>query len=310
MTCRPSNIICRIVAVALLASNACNAFVGSSPKLGGRPSSVRPPLFFPPQTSSSGKSTALNMHELETAAALLNDFFRTEPFLAAFMTCSVKASAADLLAQASSNDADTAAAAQEALKDYASDNHNKWFQQIQAMFQEQQQQQQQVDHSNHHHHDVNYHRNIAFLLYGGLYQGMFLQFLYMVMYPAWYGDSPFRVVSCVLSDIAVFGPFVTLPIAYILRAVIENNTFEEGSQLEFWEPVAQGIEKYKNHVMSQGLLYKYWSIWAPAQTINQLFVPEHLRVFFVAFVSFFWVYLLSAISSQQTTSQQPTGQRI
>jgi hypothetical protein len=43
-------------------------------------------------------------------------------------------------------------------------------------------------------------------------------------------------------------------------------------------------------------------IWLPAQSINWYFVPEHLRVFFVAFVSFFWVYLLSAISSQQTTT--------
>jgi hypothetical protein len=52
--------------------------------------------------------------------------------------------------------------------------------------------------------------------------------------------------------------------------------------------------------MTENLLLKYWMIWGPAQTFNFMVVPQHLRVVFVALVSFFWVYLLSMISSQGT----------
>jgi hypothetical protein len=41
------------------------------------------------------------VQEFGSAAAVVDDFFRTQPFLSAFVACSVKASAADLLAQTS-----------------------------------------------------------------------------------------------------------------------------------------------------------------------------------------------------------------
>lgn len=221
--------------------------------------------------------------EMDSAAAVLDDFFRTQPFLSAFVACSVKASAADLLAQTSA----VANASSEDVKQLVTKSTEQVNDAMQLL------------------ETVNIQRNFAFLLYGGLYQGMFLQFLYMVAYPALYGGSEFRIPLSIGSDICAFGPFVTLPIAYIIRAAIESRTSSESSSggethSSFTEPVQEAIEKYKNHVFTQNLLVKYWMIWAPAQTINWYFVPEHLRVFFVAFVSFFWVYLLSAISSQQT----------
>lgn len=234
-----------------------------------------------------------------------DNFFRTQPFLSAFVACSVKASAADFLAQASETEDEAASSvvATSASAAKAPPSFLTMFTASSTTAIEQQEQQQPPD--------VNLNRNVAFLLYGGLYQGMFLQFLYMVVYPFLYGDSVFRVPLTILTDICAFGPFVTLPLAYILRAVIESNNgdgSEENSNSnnsnELQETLQQGIAKYKNHVVTQGLLYKYWSIWAPAQTINFLFVPEHLRVFFVAFVSFFWVFLLSGISSQQQPQDQ------
>jgi len=171
---------------------------------------------------------------LDGAVTAFDDFFRTQPFLSAFVACSVKASAADFLAQTS-----PAAAVEKPVIP--------------------EEETAPVE-------DLNYQRNLAFLLYGGLYQGMFLQFLYSVVYPFLYGGSAFQVPLTVLTD----------------------------------------IEKYKNHVVTQNLLYKFWMVWAPAQTINFGVVPPHLRVFFVAFVSFFWVYILSGISSQETTKTGPT----
>lgn len=219
--------------------------------------------------------------ELESAGAALDEFFRTQPFLSAFVACSMKASAADFLAQTSVDDDNHVAV----LTKSSADKVNQALLLLE---------------------NVNIQRNVAFLLYGGLYQGMFLQFLYMVVYPTLYGGSDLRIPLSIFSDICAFGPFVTLPIAYILRGVIESQTLmdnqEEQQHFSITEPMQQAIEKYKSHVLTQNLLLKYWMIWAPAQTINWCFVPEHLRVFFVAFVSFFWVYLLSAISSQQSVA--------
>ena len=52
----------------------------------------------PNQTHQKSLSSSLYaFHEpLEGAMTALNEFYRTEPFLAAFLTCSAKASAADL----------------------------------------------------------------------------------------------------------------------------------------------------------------------------------------------------------------------
>jgi hypothetical protein len=249
--------------------------------------------------------------ELDGPAQALSEFFRTQPFLAAFMTCSVKASAADLLAQTSSSTStsnNNEEEEQEKTKKMIPAKKKKRTESSSTSSSTLSNKKTKQDSP------VNVHRNLAFLLYGGLYQGMFLQFLYMAVYPALYGDSPYRIVASVFTDTCVFGPFVTLPIAYIIRAVIESNATtgdnehkHEHTLSSLIQPIEQGIDKYKNHVLTQGLLYTYWMIWAPAQTLNHGFVPEHLRVFFVAFVSFFWVYLLSGISSQQE-QPEPTGQ--
>ena len=166
--------------------------------------------------------------------------------------------------------------------------------------------------------NFNVNRNIAFWLYGGLYQGMWLQFLYTVVYPMLFSTSEHPLIYQVHTEIVVFGPFVTLPLAYIIRSIIDNNQSRSSSDsttidekndglsssetTTVFEQATQGIEKYIDHIMSQGLLWKYWLIWGPAQTINFTVVPPHLRVVFVAFVSFFWVYLLSMISSQGISS--------
>lgn len=221
------------------------------------------------------------VEEMDSVTLVLDNFFKTQPFLAAFVACSVKASAADFLAQSSVEDTPE-------------------FKDIHDLASQQSTQQttrnvlQVLEH-------LNVQRNVAFLLYGGLYQGMFLQFLYLVVYPLLYDGSDFRIPLSILSDICAFGPFVTLPIAYIIRGMLESpDALDETSQGSWMEPIYQAVDKYKSHVLTQNLLLKYWMVWAPAQTINWCLVPEHLRVFFVAFVSFFWVYSLSTISSQQT----------
>lgn len=248
--------------------------------------SYQPPKVQPRTGQKVPSKTQLDaLVEIDSATSGLDDFFRTQPFLSAFVACSVKASVADFLAQTSVVTSKNAAEVQRML------SHSR----------------HQVDDAimTHMVGNINIQRNIAFLLYGGLYQGMFLQFLYLVVYPNLYSGSAFRIPLSIFSDIFAFGPLVTLPIAYIIQSIMANITVtsydDKGLDDDFLvERVHQALEKYKNHVLTKDLLTKYWMVWGPAQTINWCFVPEHLRVFFVAFVSFFWVYLLSAISSQQS----------
>jgi protein Mpv17 len=230
----------------------------------------------------------------------IDEFFMTQPFLAAFTVCSMKASAADFLAQHSSSTATTATQTKQEKK------------------KKKQQQQGQHTNSNVDINQFNINRNIAFWLYGGLYQGMWLQFLYTVVYPMLFASFDNSLVYQVHTEIVLFGPFLTLPLAYVIRSVIDNQSSRSGdysfddknhkklssSETTITQQATQGLEKYKDHVMSQGLLFKYWLIWGPAQTINFTVVPPHMRVLFVAFVSFFWVYLLSMISSQGITATE------
>jgi hypothetical protein len=51
-------------------------------------------------------------------------------------------------------------------------------------------------------------------------------------------------------------------------------------------------------------LWKYWAIWTPTQCITFSIVPEHLRIPFIAAVSFGWLILLSSITSRGDASPQ------
>ena len=58
------------------------------------------------------------------------------------------------------------------------------------------------------------------------------------------------------------------------------------------------------------LLWKYWAIWTPTQCLTFSIVPDHLRIPFIAVVSFFWLIILSNITSRAETAGQikPSGQ--
>lgn len=183
--------------------------------------------------------------DLPNAMSTLESFYKTAPYEAAFMTCGIKASAADFLAQKRESDDNKA--------------------------------QEQVE----------FERNLAFILYGGLYQGMAQYYIYNVLFPMWFGNGHdiLSVGIQVVFDLGVISPFLCLPVAYLAKSAIYGNT-----------PI-EGMKKYINDVRHQGLLLKYYKIWFPAQCLTFGVVPEHLRIVFIACVSFFWLILLSSITA-------------
>ena len=53
------------------------------------------------------------------------------------------------------------------------------------------------------------------------------------------------------------------------------------------------------------LLVKYWALWTPVQCLTFGVVPPQWRVPFIALVSFFWLLVLSSISSRGDLAAPP-----
>lgn len=57
--------------------------------------------------------------------------------------------------------------------------------------------------------------------------------------------------------------------------------------------MSYAVDKYQNEVWDS--VQTLWKIWIPAQLVNFAFVPRHLRVPYVAGVSFLWTVVLSVM---------------
>eukprot|EP00529_Nitzschia_sp_RCC80_P020010 CAMPEP_0113454516 /NCGR_PEP_ID=MMETSP0014_2-20120614/7901_1 /TAXON_ID=2857 /ORGANISM="Nitzschia sp." /LENGTH=429 /DNA_ID=CAMNT_0000345919 /DNA_START=149 /DNA_END=1438 /DNA_ORIENTATION=+ /assembly_acc=CAM_ASM_000159 len=130
-------------------------------------------------------------------------------------------------------------------------------------------------------------RNTAYVIYGGLFVGLMCHMEYNVVFPAMFGteNTPTTFISKVLFDNFISAPLMWLPPAYLIKAVLYDYSLGEG------------LEKYWRDIRDEGLLQKYWTIWVPAQTVSFSVVPDHLRVAFMASISFFWFILFSSVSS-------------
>lgn len=114
------------------------------------------------------------------------------------------------------------------------------------------------------------------------------QYIYNHLYPIWFGagTSAGIVLKKVLFDLLIQTTLVTLPIAYLTKAMI------------FRHSAKQGLKRYWHDVKENGLLTKYFLLWGPVQSVTFSLVPEHLRVSFIAVVSFFWLIILSSVSAR------------
>lgn len=137
-------------------------------------------------------------------------------------------------------------------------------------------------------------RNLAFLLYGGLYQGCAQHFLYNVCFPKWFGanTAPLTVVKKVSFDLLVLTPALCLPTAYLTKALIFRYSLKEG------------LRRYITDVKENGLLKKYSMIWGPVHCLTFGVVPAHLRIVFIAAFSFVWLILLSSLTSKSDANRE------
>ena len=120
----------------------------------------------------------------------LDTLYQTSPYYAAFVTCSVKASAADAVAQTKQQ-----SKAEEEPKPELSSLVNKKNNEEEGQ------------------HSFDLFRNLAFIFYGGFYQGMGQTFLYTNVYPLLFGPTPtvMSVVGQASFENFILAPFFCLP---------------------------------------------------------------------------------------------------
>lgn len=206
-------------------------------------------------------SSLLAFLDTNGVATTLNSFFETQPYLSAFVTCSAKASAADFFTQTTSNAEPV--------------SENKSVGEANAASEES---------------PLDAKRNLAFWLYGGIYTGMVQQYFFSTLYPSLFGTevTVSSVFGMVALDMAVLSPLLCLPVAYLVKAFVVHG-----------EGLMEGIQRYITDVRHERLLITYYALWIPVQCLTFSVIPQHLRVVFVAAVSFFWIMILSSISSRR-----------
>lgn len=133
-------------------------------------------------------------------------------------------------------------------------------------------------------------RHAMFCMFGFAYLGVWQYYLYNVLFVRWC-KSITKVVGHVGSapvktflDQAIHHPFLYFPSFYIVKGCMQQRAPSESLKLcyeDMWEN-----------------LKALWAVWVPAQLINFSIVPMHLRIPFVAGVSFLWTVIISNLRGQ------------
>eukprot|EP00550_Attheya_septentrionalis_P009863 CAMPEP_0198287130 /NCGR_PEP_ID=MMETSP1449-20131203/6041_1 /TAXON_ID=420275 /ORGANISM="Attheya septentrionalis, Strain CCMP2084" /LENGTH=278 /DNA_ID=CAMNT_0043985035 /DNA_START=70 /DNA_END=903 /DNA_ORIENTATION=+ len=242
---------------------------GASARSSMLSSNNRSYLFRPQRTASPfvhrKSSTSLTAFiDVSSGLSAVGALYKTRPFLAGFITCAIKAAAADMVAQKS----DTGPVPEPAMSPV---KHNGRFHVKQggaiALGDNRPLGQR-----------FNYLRNVSFFLYGGLYCGMAQEFIYNHIFPVLFGNGKTmgKIGVKVVADLLFVGPLLTLPICYLVKTIVFRKT------------LADGMGSYLNDIQENGLLKKFWAVWFPVQCLTFSVIPDHLRISFMAAVSFFW----------------------
>mmetsp|Transcript_28591 Transcript_28591/g.60339 ORF Transcript_28591/g.60339 Transcript_28591/m.60339 type:complete len:340 (-) Transcript_28591:81-1100(-) len=131
-------------------------------------------------------------------------------------------------------------------------------------------------------------RSLAFLLYGGCYQGIACHVFYNVLFLQWFG--PHRVWTKVAVSQFVMAPLLTLPCAYLFKSLVMGGM---GKGKTTTQTMEQTLEQYWIGVRHNGLLISFWKMWIPVQILIFAVIPTHWRIPFSSVFSFLWTVMLS-----------------
>ena len=129
-----------------------------------------------------------------------------------------------------------------------------------------------------------------------LFQGGFQDWLYNIKFSQLCAPLTARFGHAAVAPIKVFldqglhHPMLYFPFFYGLKAFVEG------------KPMSSAVEKYKREIKDSCLAL--WKIWVPAQLVNFAFVPRHLRIPYVAAVSFGWTVVLSTMQGRYAKEEE------
>jgi len=147
--------------------------------------------------------------------------------------------------------------------------------------------------------DIDWTRHAVFCTFGFAYLGGFQYWLYNVKFTQWCGPITARFGHKATAPIKVFidqglhHPLVYFPVFFSMKAVVSG------------KPLSTAVEKYKTEIWAS--LKALWGVWVPAQLVNFAFVPRHLRIPYVAAVSFGWTVILSVMQGKFDAAKQGNG---
>lgn len=210
----------------------------------------------------AAETTTTALPSTSMVLTVIDSFAKNSPYTAAGLVCGFKAGCADLIAQTherknskGKNQSSNTTALKGIFKKASAQAHMDWK------------------------------RAFALIVYGSIYQGIAQEYIYNHVYPKWFGvgTDVKTVVLKVAFDLLIQTRFVTLPMAYFTKAALYR-----------YSPKV-AMEKYKHDCKHNGLIRKYYLLWGPVQCCTFSIIPQHYRVSFIAFVSFFWLIILSTI---------------
>jgi len=222
----------------------------------------------------------------------VSDFYQNFPIQSAVLTCGVKASVADTIAQVKPQ-------IEEKKNNRIEEDKENHVSSTLSPVDTQQSHNPETKPF----FDWEARRNLAYVLYGGIFVGFLSHIEYNCLFPVLFGTEHTlaTTVKEVLFDNLLAAPTVYLPPAYFIKAWIYGSDETNNNQKGIFE---KGLQKYLVDVKENQLLNKYWTIWFPAQSISFSVIPDHLRVVFMASVSFFWFILFSTVSSQGESQEE------
>ena len=278
-----------------------------------------------PNPKKKGTTTTTQLESLSASMALtaIDTFWKTSPYAAAAITCGIKGSVADLVAQkffsttpqlTSDEDKDDRMAAGTAgipsSSATAERSRKVGFTSVPSTTTIRRSStavgmtsssasiiSSQRRRSKRNRIKADWKRNLAYTVYGSIYQGIMQEYIFNTLYPMFfgYGTDMATVAMKVTFNLLVHAPFITIPIAYIVKALLYKESFQ------------QAFTKYWNDIRYNGLLTKFFMVWGPVQSITFSIVPEHWRVTFIAIISFFWMVILSSTASKPTHTSPVTS---
>ena len=210
----------------------------------------------------------------------ISTFYQANPYKGAFLTCSIKGCSADLVAQFISSKREHNEEEDRRVKQLEDNpflalmRRARGGELCSSQFERK------------HKFNIDWSRALVFILYGGFYQGMVQEFNYNHILPILgTGTDLLTVARKVVVDMGFISPFLTIPTAYVIKGFLVGKSF------------TQSLVNYVDDVLNKGLILKNWMIFVPVQCITFSIIPQHFRVSFVAFISFFWMILLSTMLS-------------